>query len=60
MTKKQIKTVRKPYYQAQDGLWALTDAIRETEDEELIGMLDSIREAMFEFETKLSAKMEWD
>lgn len=58
--KRKITTIRKPYYQCQDGLWALSDAVRETEDVELIAMLDLIREAMFTFETKMSAKMEWD
>jgi hypothetical protein len=55
-----VPNLRTPYYKIQDGLWELNDVVRETGNEQLIDMLDQIREAMFEFEQVMSANMRWD
>ena len=55
-----ITTIREPYYKAQDGLWALSEAVLETNDPELIDLLTQARTAMFEFEEKLTKKFIWD
>lgn len=55
-----ITTIREPYYKAQDGLWALSEAVLETNDPELIDLLTQARTAMFEFAEKLTQRFIWD
>jgi hypothetical protein len=57
--KQHIETVRKPYYDAQAGLWELSEALEATKDVELIMALEVVRNALFEFEMKLSEKYIW-
>lgn len=55
-----IETIRKPYYQAQDGLWAISYAVSDTNDVELIKKYQAAHQALFEFEMELTKKYKWD
>jgi hypothetical protein len=58
--KPKITTIRKPYYKAQDGLWELAYAVQSTKDLELIELLNTARNAVLEFEERLSEKYKWE
>jgi hypothetical protein len=58
--KPKVESLRKPFYQVQDGLWSLNDAVDQLLDGELLGVLREARQKMFEFEELMSKKYNWD
>ena len=56
----RLPNVREPYYDAQDSLIELRDALEITKDSDLLALVESATEALDELRNRLSKKYIWD